>query len=207
MKDLTSGSLCELRHSRQPKPCWVTCSFVHIFSSVPIGHPLLLLPYPDISEGIFSQEISIRAKSVFNSSAGNTSLKRKETEPAMKLGSLESLHCTDNSVNFTFDQILLMSFSGIRNHSFRLISVTVLFKSVQLLNTTFNGMLTTLCTGFPISNFHARPQLFSNSKKKAFCFFPQPEGYQKATSLNLSKMSLLVNVCYSICCFLNIQGA
>lgn len=30
-KNVKSGSLYDLLHSRQPRPCWAKCSFVHIF--------------------------------------------------------------------------------------------------------------------------------------------------------------------------------
>lgn len=95
---LKSGSRCELRLCRQPKPCWVIRSFVHIFPSAPVRPSLLLLPYPGISEGIFTQEISIRAKSVFSSSPGSTSLSSEETETATKLRSLKAVHCVVGSI-------------------------------------------------------------------------------------------------------------
>lgn len=43
-----------LMHSRRPRLHWVTCSFVHISSTAPLGPSFLLLPYSDISEGVFS---------------------------------------------------------------------------------------------------------------------------------------------------------
>lgn len=64
VKRFKSDSLCELKRSRRPRPRWVTCSFVHISSPLPVGPSLLLLPYSYISKGVGGGVFFFRKRSL-----------------------------------------------------------------------------------------------------------------------------------------------